>query len=156
MGILFVLFGNTLRIVSAHTLGYHYDELITVFRNHRVVRRGIYGLIRHPLHKALMLELSGFTLIVNHYIAVGLLALCILVFFWRNIQEEEFLLQIFGDEYRLYLHGVHSIVDFIPNWVRLLAVDFIPSRVQPLARKLFDDLGSIAEPRSRGRDGNTS
>jgi protein-S-isoprenylcysteine O-methyltransferase Ste14 len=115
---LLVLFGTLLRIVSAYTIGRYYDEFITVFQDHRIVRKGIYGLTRHPLHTALMIELCGFTLIIHHYAAIILLMLCIFVFFWRNICEEEFLLRILGDEYKNYLHEVPSVVDFVPTWLR--------------------------------------
>jgi protein-S-isoprenylcysteine O-methyltransferase Ste14 len=75
-----------------------------VREEHRLITRGIYRRIRHPMYAALFLHGIGLALAVPNRVAGPsyLAALAILIAF-RIGAEERMMLETFGEEYTTYM-----------------------------------------------------
>jgi len=104
-----------LRRLALPQIGECFDEFILVKKDHRVVDRGVYRLCRHPLHKGLLLELTGMALVNAQWIAWVLVGLAAALFFVRGVAEERTLAAALGAPYREYLARVPSLVDLVPR-----------------------------------------
>jgi len=115
VGILVMAAGVGLRRLALPVLGDFFDEFILVQDDHRVVDTGMYGIMRHPLLKGLLLEIAGMALVSGHFTAFVFFAVALAFFFIRCIQEEKALLAALGDPYRDYLARVPSLIDLLPR-----------------------------------------
>ncbi|MCF8260158.1 MAG: isoprenylcysteine carboxylmethyltransferase family protein [Melioribacteraceae bacterium] len=74
-----------------------------------LITRGIFSVIRHPQYLAFMFIGLGFLLINLHYL-VTILFVCNVIFFYlQTLEEDKFLSEKFGNEYKLYKKAVPSI-----------------------------------------------
>ncbi len=75
----------------------------------RVVNRGVYGLVRHPIYAAdLVLAWAIFLFWPEKRVLVSVLWLTLILLFWMKL-EERALTEKFGDEYRDYQKKVPMI-----------------------------------------------
>jgi protein-S-isoprenylcysteine O-methyltransferase Ste14 len=92
-------------LVVHKRLGKNWSPLIEIRKEHTLVTSGIYRYIRHPMYTQISAWalLQGFA-IQNWLVMVfGILAWGILYFF-RIPEEEKMLIDVFGDEYKKYMH----------------------------------------------------
>jgi protein-S-isoprenylcysteine O-methyltransferase Ste14 len=95
------------------TLGEFFDRL-TIKPEHQLVTSGIYSLVRHPIYLSYILLFSGFCLLLQSIIALGILVLICLVWFGNRIAiEEEMLLQEFQDDYKIYQQNTKKLIPFV-------------------------------------------
>ena len=94
---LFIYFlGVTVRRVAIRTLGDMWSVFVEVKSDQRLVKEGVYEYIKHPYYLAVMLELSGFSLLCQSL--VGLLLAVFLqggLLFYR-IKIENRILDVFS------------------------------------------------------------
>ena len=85
-----------------------------IIEGHKVVDRGLYRFIRHPIWLSFFLIASGVPILLRS--AAGLLILIIIVTpAWLYVikKEEEFLLSMLGDEYRSYIGRTKRLIPFV-------------------------------------------
>jgi protein-S-isoprenylcysteine O-methyltransferase Ste14 len=80
-----------------------------LYRNHRLVRHGPYGMIRHPMYLGVILAAAGALLIFRTW-AMLLFAPLSLVVILRAEREERLLAEEFGREWKAYASAV-------PKWL---------------------------------------
>jgi protein-S-isoprenylcysteine O-methyltransferase Ste14 len=114
-GYLVIWIGIGLRLVSLRQIGAYYDVLIVLKQGHRLVDRGPYRFLRHPLHFALHLEMAGLAILAGAAAAWMALALSLVILAGRNVQEERALEAFFGAEYRAYRRRAWDIIDLLPG-----------------------------------------
>lgn len=115
-GALLALTGGLLGAWAKHTLGRLFSVHLGVQEGHRLITRGPYAIVRHPIYLAIIYYILGSALAFND---AGLLVLTIafLVFFLVQLRfEEEIFARHFGDEYRRYQERVPAL--FPPLWPR--------------------------------------
>jgi protein-S-isoprenylcysteine O-methyltransferase Ste14 len=103
-----------LREYAMRDLGRFFSPDIEIRSQHRVVREGFYGVVRHPLLLCLMLEIIGVGLLFNAYTTLiyvggGFYLPIILI---RKHLEEKALLKNLGGAYALYQREVGA---FLPK-----------------------------------------
>ena len=79
-------------------------------RKGKLLREGIYGVVRHPRYLSALLSLVGIALVSNY---VGLYILILLLFpvgHWTMMLEERELVERFGDAYRQYQREVPRLI----------------------------------------------
>jgi protein-S-isoprenylcysteine O-methyltransferase Ste14 len=100
-------------IVARETLGKLWSGAVTLKSSHRIIRRGPYALVRHPIYTGILTGFAGAILAhgqLRALIALPLVACC----FGRKIQlEERLLIGHFGEEYRDYRRQVRALIPFI-------------------------------------------
>ena len=77
----------------------------------RVVRRGLYGVVRHPSYTGLLLRYLGFGLALANWLSAALVFLPLLcATVYRIRVEEKALLEHFGEEYAAYAGATKRLV----------------------------------------------
>jgi protein-S-isoprenylcysteine O-methyltransferase Ste14 len=94
-------------------LGRNWSGTVTVKENHELIRRGPYGLVRHPIYTGLSLAFLGTAIGFGEL--RGLIGFPILVLGWKykaNV-EERFMIEQFGEQYERYRREVKGLIPFI-------------------------------------------
>lgn len=82
---------------------------------HRLVQRGPYALIRHPMYLGYWLVLLGILLTYRTWTPLALLAMTVPSFHRRARREDISLLEMFGSEWQAY---AESVPMFLPHLIR--------------------------------------
>jgi len=133
--------GSILGLAGMITLGSNYSRDICLFKSHRLVRDGIYSVVRHPIRAGIILEAAGFSMFFPVWLApvipVGVAVLLIK----RSKCEDEILRRHFGATAAEYQESVpafniiEGIVRARPAWPtafsrkRGVAVESVGSRL---------------------------
>jgi len=80
----------------------------------QVIRKGIFGLIRHPVYMGEVLTYLGFLLLSLSIISAVVWLLIIVFLYNISRYEEKLLVDFFGEEYRQYMNEV-------PMWIPKLS-----------------------------------
>lgn len=99
----------SLRINALITLGDYFSYEIRIAIDHKLIRNGIYGIIRHPLHLAFWGEVAGMAIAGNNLISYGVCILLFLVILHRNKVEDKILAEKFGEDFSHYCEEVPSM-----------------------------------------------
>jgi protein-S-isoprenylcysteine O-methyltransferase Ste14 len=90
----------------------NWSGMVTVKQAHALVRDGPYRFVRHPIYTGLLVALIGSALVRNEWRAVLAVAIAFAAL-WRKLQvEEQFMTEVFGDEYRRYRQEVPALIPF--------------------------------------------
>ena len=102
-GLALLVAGTALRWTAIVTLWEYFTPNVSILEGHRVVRRGLYGVVRHPSYTGLLLRYLGFGLAFANWLSLALLFLPMLyTTLYRIRVEEEALREHFGEEYASY------------------------------------------------------
>jgi len=98
------MFVLALRIVSIQALGQFYSVNIRIAKDHLLVDWGIYRYLRHPIYLVVILENVLYPLASSAYIVAIILTVLITPpILYRRHEEENLLLEIFGESYHAYM-----------------------------------------------------
>lgn len=77
---------------------------LEIFKDHKLMTNGLYGLIRHPMYASQWAFCLAQALLLQNWIAglAGLVTFA-LFYFLRVRAEEQMMIDAFGDEYRAYM-----------------------------------------------------
>ena len=92
-------------------LGDNWSVTLEIDAKHRLVTRGVYRLVRHPMYSSFVVSGLGQALLLANWIAgpAALLAVAVLVIV-RVPNEEAMMIGQFGDDYRDYIRRTGGIV----------------------------------------------
>ena len=103
LGIVFIIMGIILRRKAIRTLGHYWSAHIKIFPEHKLIKDGLYKIMRHPYLFSVVCELTGFCLFLNSFFSVLLVFLIqVPILIARGFFEEEVLCRHFGIEYSQY------------------------------------------------------
>jgi protein-S-isoprenylcysteine O-methyltransferase Ste14 len=96
---------------SHKDLGRQWSASLEIRDSHRIVRGGVYRLIRHPMYSSFWLWALAQAFLLPNGVAAfsGLVAVAIL-FFTRIDFEERMLTDAFGEDYRVYMRETKRII----------------------------------------------
>lgn len=96
---------------SHKDLGRQWSASLEVREGHRVVRAGVYRLIRHPMYTSFWLWAIAQACLLPNVVAAssGVIAVAVL-FFARVRYEEQMMIETFGEDYRRYMQQTHRII----------------------------------------------
>jgi protein-S-isoprenylcysteine O-methyltransferase Ste14 len=84
-------------------LGTNWSVTLEIRTEHRLVTRGVYRTIRHPMYSALMLYSVGQALVIPNWVAgFSYLTAFVVLLALRLGAEEKMMAERFGDEYAAY------------------------------------------------------
>jgi protein-S-isoprenylcysteine O-methyltransferase Ste14 len=99
LGVAICVLGTFAAIWSRKTLADNWSSNVEFKQGHKLVERGPYRLVRHPIYTSLLLMCLG-TAIVSRRLAALASLLFVFTGFWMKLkQEERLLLRHFPDEY---------------------------------------------------------
>lgn len=107
-GLAIVILGAALAIAARSHLGGNWSANVTIKEGHELIRTGPYALVRHPIYFGLVMAAVGTALAFGQMRNLIALPLLILAFRLKQLTEERFLLETFGDQYRAYQQTVRS------------------------------------------------
>lgn len=80
---------------------------------HRLIQRGPYALVRHPMYLGYWLLLAGVTLIYRTWTPLLLFVMCLASFYRRARREEKALAERFGEEWQAYAAHTKFLIPFV-------------------------------------------
>ncbi|MPW26957.1 hypothetical protein GC105_14320 [Alkalibaculum sp. M08DMB] len=102
LGTIMIILGVITNILGRLKLKANWANHIKIYDSHKLIRTGIYRIVRHPLYASLMLMLFGGVLVYKNYLSFFLTNFVFLPFMdYRVNQEESMLLKEFP-EYEEY------------------------------------------------------
>lgn len=99
VGLALLLIGICIRWTAIRTLGHLFTGFVTIRDDHRLVRTGIYGVVRHPSYSGLLVAHFGLGLSVASWVSVAMSTIPFVVATAYRIRVEETVLrEAFEDE----------------------------------------------------------
>ncbi|MBW2965374.1 isoprenylcysteine carboxylmethyltransferase family protein [Candidatus Woesearchaeota archaeon] len=113
-GMVLFAVGFMLRISAQMTLGDHFSLLVHVRKDHRLVEKGVYNYIRHPMYTGLFMIFIGLCLAVHSiWATIAVIVLFIPLGLYRVRIEEAALKRKLGQQYTEYMKRTKRFVPFI-------------------------------------------
>ena len=105
--------GTIVAIWSRKTLGREWSQDVELKQEHKLVERGPYSLMRHPIYTAHLLLGLGTALGSGRLVGFVGLASFVVGFWIKLKQEERLLLRGFPDEYPAYKARVKALIPYL-------------------------------------------
>jgi len=103
--------GTALRWAAIRALWSYFTVNVSILEGQRVVRRGLYGVVRHPSYTGLLLRYLGLGLGFANWLSAALVFLPLLAATLYRIRVEEAALrEHFGEEYAEYTRATRRLV----------------------------------------------
>lgn len=112
-GLVLTAAGCAFSVWARVLLGGNWSATVTVKRDHRLIRKGPYRIVRHPIYSGFLLGLLGTALALGEL--RGFLALALAYVGWRmkSRLEEAFMVAQFGAAYTAYQREVKALIPFV-------------------------------------------
>lgn len=111
LGFIVMWSGILLRNYSVKILGEHFTPTIQIQRNHALIKKGPYSIIRHPSYTGAMLALVGNAIFLNSALGVGVAIIAMLIAYKVRIDAEEYALkEKFGNLYSEYQSQTKKLI----------------------------------------------
>lgn len=96
---------------SHASLGDSWSVSLGTSEGQRLVTRGPYRFVRHPMYSAIALTAAGALVLTANWLAGGAYAVAFAAMYAGRVdREERALLEAFGEEYRAYMDGTPRLV----------------------------------------------
>jgi protein-S-isoprenylcysteine O-methyltransferase Ste14 len=113
-GVFLFVAGLVLRWWAIITLGRFFTVDVTIEKDHELVERGPFRVVRHPSYTGVLLAFVGFALTLHNWAALLVMLLPIFAAFIRRMNvEEEALLRALGSRYADYMRRTKRLVPFV-------------------------------------------
>ena len=112
IGIIISAIGLFIYIWGKISLGRYYSHVVSVYKDHRVIDKGPYKYIRHPMYLGSILILFGVPIVYRSLLSIPLIIIMIVIYNYRANIEEKLLIENLGEEYLNYKKKVKY--KFIP------------------------------------------
>jgi protein-S-isoprenylcysteine O-methyltransferase Ste14 len=113
IGIMLCAIGMVFAIWSRRTLGDDWSQDVEIKQGHRLVLRGPYSLVRHPIYTSHLLIALGSAITFGSWLGYAAVVSFFVGFRVKLVQEEELLLRSFPDEYPKYRARVKAMVPWV-------------------------------------------
>ena len=105
--------GSFLAMWSRKTLGAEWSQDVELKQGHKLVERGPYSLVRHPIYTGHLLMGLGTAIASGLLVAFAGLVSFVVSFWIKLSQEERLLLCCFPDEYPEYKARVKALIPYV-------------------------------------------
>ncbi len=113
-GVVLFVTGLVLRWWAIITLGRFFTVDVTIEKDHELVERGPFRMVRHPSYTGVLLAFLGFGLSLHNWAALLIILLPIgAAFIHRMNVEEDALLRALGPPYANYMKRTKRFVPFV-------------------------------------------
>ena len=114
VGVVLFVAGLLLRWWAIITLGRFFTVDVTIEKDHELVERGPFRVVRHPSYTGVLLAFVGFALTLGNWAALLVILVPIFVAFIRRMNvEEEALSRALGARYAEYMTRTKRLVPFV-------------------------------------------
>ena len=114
LGTIMIILGGITLVTSRVILGVHGSLKIDIKENHKLIIKGPYQVIRHPIYAGILFILLGYSLSFSSIISSIIILLVLLPLGrGRMALEEKLLTQTFGDEYLAYMKRTKRLIPYL-------------------------------------------
>ncbi len=113
MGLALTLIGMGFAIWARVCIGRNWSAAVTVKENHKLVTRGPYALVRHPIYSGALLAMLGTAVVFRGLRGLVAVFVATLALHLKSRREEQFMTEEFGAEYADYKQKVKALVPFV-------------------------------------------
>jgi protein-S-isoprenylcysteine O-methyltransferase Ste14 len=113
IGLMFFISALLLRIAARAELKDYFTYSINVVKDQKLIKSGIYRIIRHPAYLGTMLFILSLSFLFVSAVSLLLLLLSIPFCIIKIRNEELLLTEVFGEEYNRYKKEVKALIPFI-------------------------------------------
>ena len=110
VGLAITIIGLGFAVWARFAIGRNWGGLITVQQDHKLMRTGPYGIVRHPIYSGFMLATLGTAIIVGEIGGLVSVALIVISWGYKARLEESFMIEQFGAEYEDYRRDVKGLI----------------------------------------------
>jgi len=110
-GLILILFGLVIRWIAILTLKEYFTVDVNVIKNQKVIRNGIYKIIRHPSYSGSLTSFLGLSIVFSNIFSIIIINVPIILAIIHRIKvEEEVLIQNLGQEYLEYSKSTKKLL----------------------------------------------
>jgi protein-S-isoprenylcysteine O-methyltransferase Ste14 len=110
-GLMFIVSGLLVRWIAIFSLKHQFTVDVSITKDHRIIRKGIYRFVRHPAYAGSLLSFFGLGLCFANYLSMFIIFIPICSAFLHRIQvEEKVLIDNFGEEYVNYCASTKRLI----------------------------------------------
>jgi protein-S-isoprenylcysteine O-methyltransferase Ste14 len=103
ISLVIIVAGLVIRWTAILTLGSLFNTRVAIHQDHRLIRTGLYRLVRHPSYSGLLLVFLGLGLSLGNWLSVAMIVVPFLgVLLYRIQVEEVSLVEALGQDYVEY------------------------------------------------------
>jgi len=113
LGVAICVLGLCLAVWSRKSLGDDWSRDVELKQGHKLVERGPYRLVRHPIYTSHLLMGLGTAIVAGSLVAFAGLLFFLVGFCIKLRQEEDLLIRHFPEEYPAYKARVKALVPFL-------------------------------------------
>jgi protein-S-isoprenylcysteine O-methyltransferase Ste14 len=114
VGVFLFVAGLLLRWWAIITLGRFFTVDVTIEKDHELVERGPFSVVRHPSYTGVLLAFVGFALTLHNWAALLIILVPIFAAFIRRMNvEEEALVRALGSRYADYMRRTKRLVPLV-------------------------------------------
>jgi len=111
LGLILIVIGLALRWVSIYTLGRYFTTDVAIFKDHQIVRTGLYKSLRHPAYAGSLISFFGLGWALGNWVSFIIIFFPILFAFLHRISiEEKALVSSVGGEYAEYMKKTKRLI----------------------------------------------
>jgi len=113
-GVVLFAAGLIFRWWAIVTLGRFFTVDVTIEKDHELVERGPFRLVRHPSYTGVLLAFVGWALTLRNWAAILVVLVPIFVAFVRRMRvEEEALSRALGEQYAAYIRRTKRLIPLV-------------------------------------------
>ena len=113
-GLALMLAGIAIRSVAIHQLGRLHTPNVAIRADHRLLKTGLYSLVRHPSYLGAIVAFIGFGLALGNAASFVLIAAAMPCLYLYRIREEDAALRAaFGDRHRDYCARTKRLIPWV-------------------------------------------
>lgn len=114
VGVFMIILRFLIKYWAFKSLGEYWSPHIQIKDDHQLIKKGPYGLVRHPVYLSRIINVIGIPLITNSYYTLFLfLPINLFLVFFRIYTEEKLLTEKFGEEYIKYKEETNALIPLL-------------------------------------------
>ena len=113
VGSFLTVLGLIVAIWARISLGRNWSNYTTYKKDHELITKGSYKLIRHPIYSGAILMLIGTFIYYGALFILLILAIATIYVGWSIIQEEKIMTKLFGKKYTDYMKRTKKLIPWI-------------------------------------------
>jgi protein-S-isoprenylcysteine O-methyltransferase Ste14 len=112
-GLVLILFGYFMMSWAVFVLGKQFSVNVTIQKDHELILKPPYNLVRHPRYLGIIVFLTGISFVYNSLMSIVLVLLTVMVLIWRITDEEKIMEDEFQDKWRNYVKHTKRLLPYI-------------------------------------------
>lgn len=113
VSIFFLIGGLVIAIAARKTLGDNWSSRVVIKKDHKLIVRGVYAYVRHPIYSGVLCMCAGTLMNLDLNSGLSIFVFIFLLLLFKSKREEELLLEYFGKEYSEYMARTKMLVPFV-------------------------------------------